>query len=210
MPHAPLTPHDDHVIAVTVGNLVHVVVVVGTVVVVVVAVVVVTGMVVVVLGGAVVVVGGRVVVVGGRVVVLGGAVVVVGGRVVVVGGRVVVVGGRVLVVVLRIVVRRGGALAGDVATDGLLSVARSALPGNDGRDGVLPNGGPVVAVVTTTFAVVVVLLVSLVGTVVVTLARWTKSVGGAVSDVAKAHTRTPVTASTATTSARLGRQTPSR
>ena len=103
--------------------------------------------------------------------------------------------------------------SGDVATDGLLSVARSVPPGNDGfgfRDDGLPDGGAVVAVVTTTFAVVVVLLLVVVGTVVVPLARWTKSVGGAVSEVAKAHTSTPVTASTPTTSATLGRQTPSR
>jgi len=191
------------------------VVVVGSVVVVV-AVVVVTGMVVVVLGTVVVVV------VRGAVVVVAGAdvLVVVVGRadVVVVGGRVVVVvaGGRVVVVVLRIVASGGGALDGDVATGGLLSAARSALPGNDGigvRDEALrPDGGCVVVIVATTFAVavVVVLLVTLVGTVLVTFARWTKSVGGAVSDAAKAHTSTPVIASAATTSTARGCQTPSR
>ena len=191
---------------------VHVVVVVGTVVVVV-AVVVVTGMVVVVLGTVVVVVvRGTVVVVAGAVVL----VVVVGGADVVVGRVVVVVvaGGRVVVVVLRIVASGGGALDGDVATGGLLSVARSALLGNDGirvRDDALrPNGGWVVVIVATTFAVVVVLLVTVVGTILVTFARWTESVGGTVSDAAKAHTSTPVTASAATTSTTRGCQTPSR
>jgi len=203
-------------------NYVHVVVVVGTVVVVVGAVVVVLGtVVVVVVGGTVVVVGGRVVVV---VVVRGTVVVVVGGRVVVAltvvvvvlrGRVVVVVGGRVGVVVIRVAASGNGALAGDVATGGRLSVASSALPGNDGigvRDDALlrRNGGRVVVVVTTTFAVVVVvLLVLVVGTVVLTFTRWTKSVGGAESDAAKPHT-TPVTASTATTSATPGCQTPSR
>ena len=190
---------------------VHVVVVVGTVVVVV-AVVVVTGMVVVVLGTVVVVV------VRGTVVVVAGVVVLVvvgGADVVVVRGRVVVVaGGRVVVVVLRIVASGGGALDGDVATGGLLSAARRALPGNDGigvRDDALrPNGGWVVVIVATTFAVVVVLLVTVVGTILVTFARWTESVGGAVSDAAKAHTSTPVTASAATTSTTRGCQTPSR
>jgi hypothetical protein len=193
---------------------VHVVVVVGSVVVVV-AVVVVTGMVVVVLGTVVVVVvrGTVVVVVAGAVVLV---VVVPGADVVVVGGRVVVVaGGRVVVVVVpRIVVSGGGALDGDVATDGLLSVTRSAPPGNDEisvRDDALrPNGAWVVVIVTTAFAVVVVLPVTVVGAVLVTFARCTRSVGGAVSDAAKAHTRTPVTASAATTSTTRGCQTPSR
>ena len=199
-------------------NYVHVVVVVGTVVVVVETVVVVVGTVVVVVGTVVVVVGTVVVVVvRGTVVVVGGRVVVALTAVVVVlrGPVVVVVGGRVGVVVIRVAASGNGALAGDVATGGRLSVASSALPGNDGigvRDDALlrRNGGRVVVVVTTTFAVVVVvLLVLVVGTVVLTFTRWTKSVGGAESDAAKPHT-TPVTASTATTSATPGCQTPSR
>ena len=65
-------------------------------------------------------------------------------------------------------------------------------------------------VVPTTFVVVVVLLGTLAGTVVVPSTCWTESVGdGGVSLSAKAHTA-PFTASTATTSATPGYQTPSR
>ena len=58
--------------------------------------------------------------------------------------------------------------------------------------------------------VVVVLLAVAVGTVVVAVTCWTESVGGGDPPVsAKAHTA-PLTASTATTSATPGYQTPSR
>jgi hypothetical protein len=152
------------------------------------------------------------------VVVVGGTVVVVvlGGLVVVVGGRVVVVGGGVVVVVLRIGVGSGGALAGFVATGGLLSAVSSALVGTDEigvrDDGLLPrNRGEIVMVVPTTFVVVVVFAAIAVGLVVVSLTCWTESVGGGVSvlEKAKAHTA-PLTASTATTSAAPGYHTPFR
>jgi hypothetical protein len=157
-----------------------------------------------------------VVVVGGTVVVV--VVVVVGGRAVVVGGRVVVVGGGVVVVVLRIGVGGGWALAGDVATGGLLTAASSALVGTDEIgvcDDVLPrpNGGDVVTVLPTTFVVVVVLVATAVGLVVVPFTCWTESVRGGVSVLAKAKAKThtaPLTASTATTSATPGYHTPSR
>jgi hypothetical protein len=146
-------------------------------------------------------------------------VVVVGTVVVVVfGGLVVVVGGAVVVVVLEVEVGCGGALAGDVATGGPSSTSRSALGGRDGidfRDDALlrRNGGEVVMVVPTATAVVVVVvrLGMAVGTVVVAVTCWTESVGGGgrVSVSTKAHTA-PLTASTATTSATPGYQTPSR
>ena len=141
---------------------------------------------------------------------------VLGRLVVVVGGRVVVVGGGVVVVVLRIGASSGEALAGDVATDGLLSVASSAPGSRDGigvRDDVLlrRNGGDVVMVLPTTFLVVVVPFAVAVGTVMVPFTCWTESVGGGVCVLkkAKAHTA-PLAARTATTSATPGYHTPSR
>ena len=145
------------------------------------------------------------------VVVVGTVVVDVLGRlVVVVGGRVVVVGGGVVVVVvLRIGASSGGALAGDVATGGLLSVASSAPGGRDGigvHDDVLlrRNGGEAVMVLPTTLVVVVIPFAVAVGTVMVPFTCWTESVGGVwVLGKAKAHTA-PLTARTATTSATPG------
>jgi hypothetical protein len=75
--------------------------------------------------------------VGGTVVVVV-VVVVGGGRVVVVGGGVVVVGGGIVVVVLRVGSVRGGVLADDVATGGLLSTS-SRAPG-DGVGVLRPDG----------------------------------------------------------------------
>ena len=139
-------------------------------------------------------------------------VVVLGGIVVIVGGRVVVVGGGVVVGVLRIGLTGDGELAGDVATGGLFTASRE-LPGRDESgvpDDVLPgNGGEVVTVVPTTFVVVVVPLAVAVGTGVVPFTCRKECVGGGASVSALAHT-TPVTVSTATTSATPGYQTPSR
>ena len=137
-------------------------------------------------------------------------VVVLGGIVVIVGGLVVVVGGGVVVGVLRIGLPSGGELAGAVATGGLFTASRE-LPGRDGIDvpDVPRNGGEVVVVVPTTFVVVVVPLAVAVGTGVVPFTCRKECVGGGASVSALAHT-TPVTASTATTSATPGYQTPSR
>jgi hypothetical protein len=128
-------------------------------------------------------------------------VVVFGALVVVVGGGVVVVGGGVVVVVLRIGVNTREAPAVDVARDGI-----------GVRDDVLPrrSGGEVVMVVPTTFVVVVVLLAVAAGTVGAPFTCWKESVGGGGVLVSEKPHTAPLTASTATTSATPGYQTPSR
>jgi len=179
--------------------------------------------VVVVVGATVVVVTGTfvVVVVGGGlvVVVVGGAVVVVVGAfvvVVVLGARVVVVlaGGGVVVVVLRIVVNGAGAFVADLVTVGLLTVARTALPGNVEIASLAGRVVVVVVLVVGGLAVVVVVLLGCTvrGTVVVALARWTNSVGGAVLGLVTPHARTPAAATTGTATTRptRGCHTPSR
>jgi hypothetical protein len=125
----------------------------------------------------------------------------------VLGGLVVVVGGAVVAVVLWVGVRTGGALAGDVVTGGDVLLRR-----NGGEMVVVPTAfvTSVVGVPATFVGVVVVLAVAVGGVVVPPFTCWMESVGGGVVSVsAKAHTA-PLAASTATTSATPGYQTPSR